>query len=302
MLVVSPTAGSGRGADAPFDEEFLRKLELLSIVSKRLLSGQFRAERRARRVGSGVEFADYRGYVPGDDFRAVDWRAYMRLDRLILLLVEEETDLPIYLFVDSSASMSGDKLAYAKRVAAALAYVGLSNLDRVSLVAYADGIVEELPAQHSKAQVFNVFRFLSRLRPAATTNAGEAFHRFFTARRRRGLAVVVSDFFDPHGVRASLDTVRYRRQDLLAVHVVSPADVRPPVNGEVTLVDRETRARQDLTVTPALLRAYEREFLHWCEELERYCKLYGFGYARTLTTVPFEELILQVLRSGRFLA
>lgn len=289
----------------PFDEEFLRKLELLSIVSKRLLSGQFRAERRARRVGSGVEFADYRGYVPGDDFRAVDWRAYMRLDRLILRLFEEETDLPVYLFLDASASMGADgggKLAYAKRVAAALAYIGLSNLDRVTLVAYADGIVEELPAQRSKAQVFNVFRFLTRVEAAAGTNSGEAFSRFFTARRRRGLTVVISDFFDPHGVLQAFDTVRYRRQDLLAVHVVSPADARPPLNGEVTLVDRETRRRQDVTVTPALVRAYEREFLAWCGEIERYCTLYGFGYARTLTTVPFEDLILQVLRSGRFLS
>ena len=108
------------GGLGPFDEEFLRKLELLSVVSKRLLSGQFKAERRARKVGAGVEFADFRGYVPGDDFRAVDWRAYMRLGRLILRLYEEETDLPIYLFVDASQSMGtdgGKKLDYAKKVA-----------------------------------------------------------------------------------------------------------------------------------------------------------------------------------------
>jgi uncharacterized protein (DUF58 family) len=250
-----------------------------------------------------VEFADYRGYVAGDDFRAVDWRAYMRLDRLILRLFEEETDLPIYIFLDCSGSMGARdavKLDYAKRVAAALAYIGLSNLDRVTLMAFADGLLEELPQQRSKSQIFNIFRFLAAIKPGRTTNAGEAFHRYFTAKRRKGVAVVISDFFDPHGVRAAFDTVRYRRQDLLAIHVVSPRDIAPPLNGEITLVDSETRQERDVTVTPALLRAYRAEFDAFCAEMERYCALYGFGYVRTVTEIPFEDLILQVLRQGRF--
>lgn len=302
------TAVRGRSSEtslAPFDEEFLRKLEMLSLLSRRLLSGQFKAERRAKKVGAGVEFADYRGYVPGDDFRAVDWRAYMRLDRLILRLFEEETDLPIYIFLDCSGSMGPRdpvKLDYAKRVAAALAYIGLSNLDRVHLVAFADGLIEELPQQRSKSQIFNIFRFLHDIKPGHGTNAGEAFHRYFSGRRRRGLAVVISDFFDPHGIRAALDTVRYRRQDVLAVHVLSPEDIVPPLNGEVTLVDAETREDRDVTVTPALLSAYQQEFDTYCAELERYCTLYGFGYVRTVTEVPFEDLILQVLRQGRFVS
>lgn len=299
---VQPAAASGMG---PFDEEFLRKLELLSVVSKRLLSGQFKAERRARKVGAGIEFADYRGYVPGDDFRAVDWRAYMRLDRLILRLFEEETDLPVYIFLDASRSMGtdgGEKLDYAKKVAAALAYIGLSNLDRVNLIAYADGMIEELPAQHSKSQIFNIFRFLARVKASHGTNAGEAFHRFFTAKRRRGMAVVISDLFDPHGVMHSFDIVRYRRQDLLAIHVASPQDLQPGLNGEITLVDSESRRRHDLTVTPPLLRAYREELDTYCDEIERYCALYGFGYIRTVTEFPFEDLILQVLRQGRFIS
>lgn len=302
-MATSPTRLSDSGL-APFDEEFLRKLEMLSLIARRLLSGQFKAERRAKKVGSGVEFADYRGYVPGDDFRSVDWRAYMRLDRLILRLFEEETDLPIYLFLDCSGSMGGRdtrKLDYAKRVVAALGYIGLSNLDRVHILAFADGVIEELPQQRSKSQIFNIFRFLAQVKAANSTNAGEAFHRYFTARRRRGLTVVVSDFFDPHGVRAALDTLRYRRQDVLAVQVLSPEDIDPPLNGEITLVDAETRERQDVTVTPPLLKAYREEFDAFCAEIERYCTLYGFGYVRTVTEVPFEDLILQVLRQGRFI-
>lgn len=286
----------------PFDEEFLRKLELLSVVSKRLLAGQFKAERRAKKVGSGIEFADYRGYVPGDDFRAVDWRAYMRLGRLILRLFEEETDLPIYIFLDASRSMGQRKLDYAKRVAAALAYVGLSNLDKVHMSVYADGIIEELPAQRTKSQIFNIFRFLNGVKASHETHAGRAFHRFFGANRKRGMVVVISDFFDPHGVGHAFDIIRYQRQDLLAVQVLTPEDCRPPLNGEVTLVDRETEWDQDLTVTPSLLKAYEEELERYCAEIERYCSLYGFGYVRTLTEFPFEDLIMQVMRSGRFLS
>ncbi len=304
-MALSGSQPISQGSFGPFDEEFLRKLELLSMVAKRLLSGQFKAERRAKRVGAGIEFADYRGYVPGDDFRAVDWRAYMRLDKLILRLFEEETDLPIYIFVDASASMGGagnEKLDYAKKVAAALAYIGLSNLDRVTLVAYADHIIDELPPQRSKAQIFNIFRFLARIRPSHTTNGGEAFHRFFTARRGRGLAVVVSDFFDPHGAQHSLDIIRYRRQDLMGIHVVSPADSSPPLNGEITLVDSETRETQDVTITPPLLKAYEHEFESYCADLDRYCSVHGFGYVRTQTDFPFEDLVLQIMRQGRFVS
>ncbi len=304
MSAANPEPQSDGGL-GPFDEEFLRKLELLSVVSKRLLSGQFKAERRARKVGAGVEFADYRGYVPGDDFRAVDWRAYMRLDRLILRLFEEETDLPIYLFVDASRSMGtdgGKKLDYAKKVAAALAYIGLSNLDRVNLVVFAEGIIEELPAQRAKGQIFSILRFLSRVQASHETNAGEAFHRFFTAKRRRGMTVAISDFFDPHGATKAFDIVRYRRQDLLAVHVASPQDMSPRLNGEVTLIDSETRQPQDVTVTPTLLQAYEEEYDRYCDELERYCTLYGFSYVRTITEHPFEDLILQVMRQGRVLS
>src|ERR1043165_6694624 len=133
-----------------FDDEFLKKLEYLNIMSKRLFAGQLKAERRARRRCTGLEFADYRAYVPGDDFRHLDWKAYLRLNRLILRLFEEEEDLPIYFFVDASQSMtygSPSKLDYAKRVAAALCYVGLANLDRVRVIAYANKSIGELPPQ-----------------------------------------------------------------------------------------------------------------------------------------------------------
>src|SRR5262245_12652002 len=148
-------------ADDLFDDEFQRKLDYLALVSRRVFAGRMRAERRTKKSGSGVEFADHREYQPGDDFRYLDWNIYQRFDRLLLRLFEEEEDLAIYFIVDASASMVfGDatKLRYAKRIAAALAYVGLANLDRVSIVSTSDKVMDRMPQTRGKARIFKVFR------------------------------------------------------------------------------------------------------------------------------------------------
>ena len=288
---------------APFDEQFMRKLEYLAIVSKRF-AGQFKAERRSRKLGSGLEFADYRGYVPGDDFRYLDWKTYLRLDKLLLRLYEEEEDLPIYMFIDSSRSMNyGDpaKLDYARRVAAALCYIGLANLDRVTVVSYDDGVKRELSPQRGKHQIFKVFQFLSEMEPSGETNAKEAFKVFCTGKKRRGLAVVISDFFDPNGFESGLNMLRYYRHDIFALQVIAHEEVDPLIRGQLQLVDSEDNTSREVTVTADLLDAYMREMGDYCEEIRRYAVKYQLGYVRTLTDFPFEELILEVFRQGRFL-
>lgn len=288
---------------AGFDEEFMRKLEYLALVSKRF-SGQLKAERRARRLGSGLEFADYRGYVPGDDFRYLDWKTYLRLDRLLLRLYEEEQDLPIYMFVDSSRSMVyGDptKIDYARHVAAALCYIGLANLDRVTVISYADGIRSQLSPQRGKNQIFRVFRFLSGISASGETDGKEAFKVFSTGNRRRGLAVVISDFLDPHGFENGLNMLRYYKHDVFALHVVAHEDLEPGMRGQIQLVDSESQASREITITPELLAAYRLEMERYSAALQRHCLKYQLGYVRTVTRFPFEDLILEVFRQGRFL-
>ncbi len=287
-----------------FDDEFLKKLEYLNIISKRLFAGQLRAERRTRRRGAGLEFADYRSYVAGDDFRYLDWKAYLRLNRLILKLFEEEEDLPIYFFLDSSLSMnygSPAKLDYARRVAAALCYIGLANLDRVNVIAFADGVRGELPPQRGKGRIFKIFRFLTDITPAGETNARESFKTYCTETRRRGLAVVISDFFDTHGSETALDVLRHFRHDIFVIHIASHEEIDPELRGELLLVDAETQASREITVTPSLLTAYRAEYAKYCEDIEKYCGRYQLGYVRTVTDFPFEELVLKVFRQGRFL-
>ncbi len=287
-----------------FDGEFLKKLEYLHIVSKRVFAGQFRAERRARTRGAGLEFADHRAYSPGDDFRHVDWKAYQRLDKLLLRLFEEEQDLPIFIFLDCSRSMfegTPPKFRYAQQVAAALCYVGLAHLDRVSLFAYSDHLSHELAPQRGKGQIFRVFKFLAALEPAGRTDAKAALTKFCTSRRAHGVAVVISDFMDPDGFAAGLDVLRHYRHETYALHVTGDTDTTPELRGELQLVDSETGGVRNLEATPSLISAYRAAFERLCDEIAGYCTKYRIGYVRTDTAIPFEEAVLQVFRQGGFL-
>ncbi len=288
-----------------FDDEFLKKLEYLNLVSNHMIPGHLHGEHRAKKkTDSGIEFADYRQYVSGEDTKNVDWRTYLRTDKLILRLFEEDADLPIYIFFDASASMdygAPPKFDYARKISAALCYVGLLNQDRVNLVGFADGITQELSARRGKHQVWHAFRFLESVEARGTTSMEKAFRGFFSSRRRRGLVVVVSDFLDEEGFAKAFDMLRFFRQDLFAVHVHTPEEAQPDLPDEVLLEDAELGTSQRVRITPALLEAYADQFDEHCEEVGAYCRKHGWGYLRTTTEVPFEDLILQVFRQGRFL-
>ena len=288
-----------------FDDEFLKKLEYLNLVSNHMIPGHLHGEHRAKKkTDSGIEFADYRQYVSGEDTKNVDWRTYLRTDKLILRLFEEDADLPIYIFFDASASMdygAPAKFDYARKISAALCYVGLLNQDRVNLVGFADGIAQELSARRGKHQVWHAFRFLESVEARGTTSMEKAFRGFFSSRRRRGLVVVVSDFLDEEGFAKAFDMLRFFRQDLFAVHVHTPEEAQPDLPDEVLLEDAELGTSQRVRITPALLEAYANQFDEHCEDVGAYCRKHGWGYLRTTTDVPFEDLILQVFRQGRFL-
>src|SRR5262245_33146188 len=188
-----------------FDEQFLKKLEYLYVVSRKVFAGRMRAERRTKKTGSGVEFADHRNYAVGDDLRYLDWSVYGRLDKLLLRLFEEEEDLHIYLLLDVSASMrENGKLDYAQEVCAALAYVGLAKLDRVSIVPFGGPERDRLPPSRGKGNIFKVFRFLSSLEPTGRTELSRHLESFVHQAKRRGVAVVISDFYDPEGYEDGL--------------------------------------------------------------------------------------------------
>ena len=192
-----------------FDDEFLKKLEYLHVVSKRAFAGQNRADRLTPKRGRGLEFADHRPYTPGDDFRHIDWKAYKRLNRLLLRLFDEERDLPIYLMLDVSGSMAeAAKFDLARRIVAALCYIGLVHLDRLTILPFGPGLGHESTPGRGKGRIFRVFEQLERLEAAGPTDLRESFKEFAERSRQHGLTVVISDFLDPSGFEAGLKILR----------------------------------------------------------------------------------------------
>src|SRR2546421_10923901 len=184
------------------DPAFMSRLDQLDLISRKLLAGKLKGERRSKRRGQSVEFADYRNYVVGDDLRFIDWNVYARLDRLFLKLFLEEEDLSLYVLVDVSKSCdygNPNKAFYLKQVAAALGYIGLVNYNRVTIAAMADGIVAETGAMRGRRRVSQMIDFVSKLEPAGPSHLAEACRKFALGHRQKGVCIVLSDFFDKGG-------------------------------------------------------------------------------------------------------
>jgi len=284
-----------------FGMDFLQKLEFLALVARRVFRGRIRAQRRSRAHGSSVEFADYREYTAGDDYRHLDWNVYARLDELLLKLFEEEQDLHVYILLDVSHSMASTQAKFhcALRVAASLGYITMSNLDRVAIHPFADTLLPEFPLTRGKGKVLTMLAYLERLAPMATDTHLENVARLLLRRRpRRGLIVLVSDLYDPRGYGRGLDVLRYHGDDVQVLHLTEPTEAAPTMLGDVDLVDAETHLLRSVTVTERHLRGYRRIFSGFLADCERACRQREVGYIHSTTDVPFEDLVLRVLRYG----
>jgi uncharacterized protein (DUF58 family) len=286
-----------------FENDFLKKLEYLHVISKRAFAGQNRADRLAPKRGRGLEFADHRPYAAGDDYRHIDWKAYKRLNRLLLRLFDEEQDLSIYLLIDTSKSMAEPaKFDQARRIAAALCYIGLAHLDRVTMLPFGSAMGHETSPGRGKGRIFRVFEQLERLQSMGPTDLRESFTQFASRGRQQGLAVVISDFLDPRGFEAGLKILSSIGHDVFVVHIASEQDRDPRAFGDVRFVDAETGELRDIDVTPRLAAAYREAWQTHATALEHFCGRYNLGYVRADAERPFDEVILTTFRKGRFLA
>jgi uncharacterized protein (DUF58 family) len=251
-------------------------------------------------LGGGIEFADHREYTPGDDFRYLDWNVFARHDELLLKRFQEEEDLHVYLLLDCSRSMGfgkPPKFDFARQVTAALAYIALADLDRVAVVAFASDILDDFPLTRGKGRILSLLRFLEELKPQGTlTDLARVVTGFVHRNQRRGLAVVVSDLYDPAGFERGLDMLRHRRYEPHVIQIYDRREAEPDLLGDVELYDVETESVQKVTVTERNLRQYRRIFANFQESIQRYCRNYGLGCTRTSTEIPFDELILKMMR------
>jgi uncharacterized protein (DUF58 family) len=284
---------------ALLDPDFLRKLERLSIVSKKVFTGKIKGERKSKKKGLSVEFADYRDYAQGDDLRFVDWNIFGRLEELFVKLFMEEEDLYFYLIVDASKSMDfGEplKMDFAKRVAAALAYVALAGLDRVSVSAFSSTKSFRLAPMRGKSQVWRLFSFINDLEPEGETHLARALKDFVLTNTQKGVAVVISDFFDRDGYEEALKYLLHRKFDVFVVQVLSPQELSPTLTGHLKLLDSETTQYVEMSASRAVFKTYKKTLDSFTGELRDFCLSRGIGYILASSATPFDRLVLRYLR------
>jgi uncharacterized protein (DUF58 family) len=305
-------------AAALLTPELLRRLEQFQLLAARRAKSSAKGERRSKARGQSVEFADYRNYVAGDDFRYLDWNLYGRLDKLFLKLYEEERELPVRIFLDASESMTfgtPPKFDFARQVAAAIGYVALCGFDRVSVCAFPDldaatpGLeaaawsAEQaarggLRAVRGRKSAMEFFKNISTVTAHGPANLNEALRRGAIEARHAGLAAVLSDFLDPAGYEAGLNALIGRGFQVNAIQILAPEEFAPPAYGDLRLVDSETGALQEVTFGKFRLKAYQQTVRNFCQRLREYCQGRGINFFSVISDTSLEQLLLKQLRQS----
>jgi uncharacterized protein (DUF58 family) len=286
-------------AEPLLDAKFLARLEQLELVSRKIFMGRMKGERRSRRKGQSVEFADYRNYVVGDDLRFLDWNLYARLDRLFLRLFMEEEDLHVYLLIDNSRSMDfgkPTKLHYAKQVAAALGFIGLVNLDRVVVEAFNERITQTMPVARGRRSLWRLLDFLTKVEPAGPSDLAPALRTFSLRCSGKGIVVVLSDFMDKGGYEDALRYLIARQMDVYVIQILSQEEIEPEIVGDLRLVDAEDQDVAEITVNGPLLKRYKQNLAAYRAALHDFCTRRGVNCLFTSNQVPFDKLVLTYLR------
>jgi len=286
-------------AEELIDKQFMDRLAQLSLTARKIFTGKIRGERISRKRGQSTEFADYRNYVVGDDLRFIDWNIYGRLDRLFLKLFLEEEDLFVYILIDTSESMSygsPSKLLFAKRIAAALGYIGLTNLDRLVVSAFSTDLGHSLTPGRGKKQAQKLFGYLQNLGCEGGTSLDETIRLFSARQKRPGMVLLLSDFFDPDGFEQPLKRLLGRKMDIYAFHILSDEEVDPPLVGDLRLVDAEDASTAEVTVSAPMLKGYKNAVSNFCGELNAFCTKSGMSYIFSKSSDPFDRLVLTYLR------
>ncbi|HEY5741798.1 MAG TPA: DUF58 domain-containing protein [Terrimicrobiaceae bacterium] len=287
-----------------FDDNFLVRLEHVRLQMRKRFAGTLRAERRSRRMGSSLEFADFRNYVPGDDPRRIDWSIYGRIERLMMKLYEEEEELDVGILIDSSASMNwrapdashSAKFVLARHLAAALAYFALHGLDHVALWFFDSTLQAESGRYRGIPAFHDILRFLRAGSSGGGTDLNASLERFGRSRRRRGLAIVLSDCLDVLGYERGLSALVGRHFALHLVHLMDPAECEPAENGDVMLRDCENGLELAVTASPGLRRIYREEVEGFRRGIKSWCARHNAGYSFVLADAAFDDIILRVFR------
>jgi uncharacterized protein (DUF58 family) len=284
------------------DEDFLKKLEKLKVLAKKGIKGPFKGEHVSWRSGASLDFLDYRKYQVGDDFRYIDWNVYGRLDRLFIKLFRAEEDLTIHILLDMSRSMAAgnpSKDIYAKKIAAALSYVGLANLDRVGVVSFNDTLGDPHSPERGKKVYLSLLRYLRTLKSGGKTDLNACLAEYASTSKRAGIAIIISDLFDPRGFEAGLDALVHGKFDVTLIQVLDREELSPTLNGYLALKDVETGGMKKITIDGTLAALYHEKIRNFLEKIRAFCLTRGIDYYLSDTRTPFEDFLLDYLTKGR---
>ncbi len=258
-------------AGSLLQESFVRRLERLNLLSRGLMAQGVAGEHRSRRHAGSAEFSDYRRYVPGDDFRRIDWNAYARLDGLFLKLTEAKVEMPVHLLLDCSESMnwgSPNKLGFARRLAAAIGYLALARFDAVAGASFSDELYERFPLVRGKGQTMRLLSVLDHAPVGGVTRLERSMVQYCANATRGGIAFLISDLVSEDDWQAGIVQLLRQGIDVVVVHVLAPQELEPTVDGEVELVDAESGDVVELVVGEAARRTYAARAREWCDAVE----------------------------------
>jgi uncharacterized protein (DUF58 family) len=281
----------------------LRRLEALALQVRRAVSGQMGGERRSKRRGQSVEFADYRNYTPGDDFRLIDWNAYARLDRFMLRLFVAEEELPLSLFVDLSGSMDWgkpNKAETARKLAGAIAYVALAALDRVRLTVFAEGETSGGAPSRGRRAATTLFSRLQSFPAGGVTNYEKLVWPI--GRQRPGMTVLITDGLGESPLDPALTALQRAHQEGAVLQLLAPQELTPDWSGDARLKDAETGVEREFTATPLTQGSYVKALTERTDEIERAAHRRGLRFARLSTSEPIDEMVQITLRRIGLLA
>ena len=286
------------------DPEFMTRLDALDVLSRKILQGKLQGERRSKRHGQSVEFADHRPYVVGDDLRFVDWNIYGRLEQLFLKLFLEEQDLTVHIVADASASMSmgePSKELFIKKLAAALGYVSLVNNNRVSMSMFGEGLTGQLANMRGRNYLHQMADFLLTAECDGLSQFDTACRQLVGGRIGSGVMIVLSDFLFKEGYDSGLRRLIGRQYDLYVIQVLSAGELSPDFAGDLKLIDIEDADVAEITVSSALAKYYKRNLTAYCNELKDFCIRRGAVYVLASSADSVESLVLNYLRRIRLL-
>ena len=284
------------------DPAFIRRLDSLYLLARKVLSGSLQADRKSAKKGSGISFADYAEYYLGADYRSIDWRVFARFESLVIKLFEVEEDTTIFILLDHSTSMQ-TKFLYARQLAAALGYISLNCLDRLAVYGLAESLQPILEICRGRG---NVMKLLNGLDESTIAPGDSKFNeccRLFQARHtRRSVIIVISDFLFPGGFDEGLNFLQWHRHDVYCLQVQDDLDLRCNLKGDIDLECVETGQRRRTTISPREAAMYERAIAQWNEKLSQSCARRGIGLASTTPDIAFDRVIQDILRRGGLVA